>query len=193
MKKFVFAITTILATMGAAQAQNQAVERPLRFLVGSGLSYGGDTLVTAEYESGWSRNVKAGGLFYFTFGANYRLDQDFSIQGTLNYHVDDASAKDGKLKFERFPVEVLGYYHMNENWRVGAGLRYIKSAKLSSDGNAPDVGGKSDSTVSGVVELEYFFIPQVGMKMRYVKETFKAPGARSVNADHFGISGNYYF
>ncbi|SFH00913.1 Outer membrane protein beta-barrel domain-containing protein [Duganella sp. CF458] len=193
MKKFVFAISTILATMGAAQAQTQAVERPLRFLVGTGVSHGGDTLATAEYESGWSRDVKAGGLVYFTFGANYRLDEEFSIQGTLNYHVDDASAKNGKLKFERFPVEVLGYYHMDENWRVGAGLRYIKSAKLSSDGAAPDVGGKSDSTVSGVVELEYFFIPQVGMKVRYVKEKFKAAGMRDVNADHFGISGNFYF
>ena len=58
---------------------------------------------------------------------------------------------------------------------------------MSEKPTAPSAGLQHDESRGGGL------IPQVGMKMRYVKETFKAPGARSVNADHFGISGNYSF
>lgn len=192
MRKFVFALTTLLATMGAAQAQAPAAT-PMRFLGGLGLSAGGDELATAEYTNGSSQDIKAGGGFYFTAGADYRLSEQFSLQGTLNFHVDDTNARNGSIKFQRFPIELLGYYHINEQWRIGAGVRYLSGAKLSSSGAAAGLHAKFDSTVSGVAEVEYFWAPNFGMKMRYVSEKLEAPRIREVNANHFGISGNFYF
>jgi opacity protein-like surface antigen len=192
MKKTVFAVTALLATMGAAQAQTPAAS-PVRFLAGLGYSVGGDDLATAEYTNGHSQDIKAGGGFYFTGGADYRLSEQFSVQGTLNFHVDDTTARNGSIRFQRFPIEVLGYYHVNNAWRIGGGVRYVTGAKLSSSGVAAGINAKFDDTVSGVLEAEYFWTPRVGMKMRYVKETFKAPGKRDVDANHFGMSGNFYF
>ena len=65
MKKIVFALTTLFATMGAAQAQGPA-SPPLHFLAGLGVSGGGDDLATARYTNGSSDNIKAGGGVYFT-------------------------------------------------------------------------------------------------------------------------------
>jgi len=189
MKKFVFAVAALMATMGAAQAQNS----PVRVLAGLGISAGGDDLATAQYTNGHSQDIKAGSGVYFTVGADYRLNQQFSVQGTFNFHVDDSTASNGNIKFQRFPIEVLGYYHLNNDWRIGGGLRYVMDPKLSSSGVASGIDAKFDNTTSAVAEVEYFWTPQIGMKMRYVKETFKGQGLRDVKANHFGISGNYYF
>jgi opacity protein-like surface antigen len=194
MKNIVFAATALFATIGAAQAQSQlASPSPVRFLVGMGVSAGGDDLATATYTNGHSQDIKAGGGVYFTGGVNYRVNQEFSIQGTANFHIDSTTARNGSITFRRFPVELMGYYHLNDAWRVGAGVRYVSSPKLSSSGAADGIDFEFDNTTSGVVEVEYFWIPRVGMKMRYVKETFKAPGIREVKGNHFGISGNFYF
>ncbi|USX15211.1 porin family protein [Oxalobacteraceae bacterium OTU3CAMAD1] len=192
MKKIAFALTTLFATMGAAQAQGPA-SPPLHFLAGLGVSGGGDDLATAHYTNGKSDNIKAGGGVYFTAGATYRLSQAFSLQGTVNFHVDDTNAKNGSIRFKRFPIEVLGYYHPSDAWRVGGGLRYISGAKLSSSGVAAGIETKFDNTVSGVLEAEYFWTPSFGTKLRFVKETFKADGYEDVKANHVGISANYYF
>lgn len=196
MKKTVFALAALFATMGMAQAQSTpaAPERaPLRFLAGLGVSAGGDDLATASYTNGSSQDIKAGGGVYFTTGMDYRLSPEFSVQGTINFHVDDTNAKNGSIKFQRFPVEVLGYYHATPQFRIGGGLRYTMSPKLSSSGAAAGLNIGFDNTTSSVVEGEYFFSPNFGMKVRYVNETFKAHGYRDVKANHVGISGNFYF
>ena len=69
----------------------------------------------------------------------------------------------------------------------------IRMATRCSSGVASGIDAKFDNTTSAVAEVEYFWTPQIGMKMRYVKETFKGQGLRDVKANHFGISGNYYF
>ncbi len=192
MKKIVLALASMFVTMGAAQAQN-VTAAPLHFLAGLGVSAGGDDLATAKYTNGDSQNIKAGGGVYFTAGADYRLSPEFSIQGTLNFHVDDTNAKNGSVKFQRFPVEIIGYYHVNNEWRIGGGVRYTSGAKLSSSGAASGLDIKFDNAVSGVLEAEYFWSKNFGMKMRYVNETFKAPHYHDVKANHVGISGNFYF
>lgn len=194
MKKIAFILTSLFASIGAAQAQTQApAPSPVQWSAGIGISGGGDDLATAEYTNGRSQDITAGGGVYFTAGANYRFSPAFSVQGSLNFHVDDTNADNGSIKFKRFPVEVLGYYHLNDAWRVGAGVRYVSGAKLSSSGAAAGLGLKFDNTVSGVVEAEYFWSPQFGVKLRYVNETFEAARYLDVKASHVGISANYYF
>jgi hypothetical protein len=195
MKKFILAMAALYATMGASQAQTAPVapaSSPFSFVAGVGGSVGGDELADAQFTKSPLVRMNAGGGLYLTAGANYRLNPQFSIQGTLNFHTNTSSAGDRDMKFQRFPIEMLAYYHVSNAWRIGGGVRYVTSAELSGSGV---VGSnlKFDNTASGVVEAEYFWTPKFGMKMRYVNETFKAAGYRDVKANHFGISGNYYF
>lgn len=186
----------LCAAAGMVHAQDMtpaANSAPMRFLAGMGVSAGGDDLATAKYTNGNSVDIKAGSGVYFTVGGNYRFTPQFSLQGTANFHVDDTNANNGSIKFQRFPVELLAFYHFNEQWRVGAGVRYVSGAKLSSSGVASGINIDFDNTTSGVIEGEYFWNQKVGVKLRYVNETYKAAGYREVKASHVGISANYYF
>lgn len=192
MKKFAIAFASLLA-MTAAHAQ-QTTAAPLRFMVGAGLSVGGDNLATVEYTDGHSEDLKAGGVLYLTAGADYRISEDFSLQGTINYHVNNSTGDNGDIRFQRFPVELIGYYHINPQWRVGAGVRYTSKPKVSSSGVLDGMDFEFDNTTSGLVEAEYFYNAKFGVKVRYVNETFKKSGYRGeVSGKHVGISANYYF
>ena len=61
----------------------------------------------------------------------------------------------GSVKFQRFPIEIISYYHVNNEWRIGGGVRYTSGAKLSSSGAASGLNITLDNAVSGVVEAEY--------------------------------------
>lgn len=194
MKMIIFA--ALLATLGCAQAQTYApvpAQSPTRFLIGMGVSGGGDKLASAQYTNGDTYDIHAGSVLYFTAGVDHHFTPEFSLQGTVNYHVDTTRAKNGDIKFERFPVELIGYYQPAPAWRVGGGVRYTSSPKLSSSGVASGLDVSFDNTTSAVVEAEYFPTPRVGIKLRYVNETFKARGYQDVDGSHVGLSANFYF
>jgi len=204
MKKLALAVSLFLAAVGIAQAQTGAMAqpvqyepvgaKPLRFVLGAGLTFGGDKLATAYYERGGEIDLHAGSMVALLAGLDYRVSQEFSVQGTVGYHVDNASANNGDMRFERIPFELLGYYHVNEQVRVGGGVRYVTGVKFRSSG-AGDIGDyKFKDTTSAVAEIEYLFTPMIGVKLRYVNDEFKEKYyGDKVKGDHVGILGNFYF
>jgi opacity protein-like surface antigen len=197
MKKTVLAIAVAMATLGTAQAQSTVTEKaqaPMHYLVGFGVTVGGDNLANVRYTNGDSQDIKAGGGGVLTTGIDYRVSPEFSVQGTLNFHFMTTNAKNGNVTFQRFPIEFLGYYHPAAQWRVGGGVRYVSGPKLSSSGAASGIDLTFKDTVSGVIEAEYMWSPRSGVKLRYVSEKFEAKGYNGkTNANHIGISGNFYF
>lgn len=204
MKKIAFALSLALATF-AAQAQTAAPvaappvqyepvgAKPLRFVLGAGITYGGDKLATAYYDDGEEIDLRAGDMIALLAGLDYRINQDFSVQGTVGYHLDRAGARNGDMRFERIPFELLGYYHVNDKVRVGGGLRYVTGVEFRSSG-AGDIGDyKFKNTTSAVAELEYLFTPRMGLKVRYVNDEFKEKTfGGKVKGDHVGIFANFY-
>ena len=193
MKK-ILAVAALLTVAGVAHAQaTMRAAAPARFLLGMGLSGGGDKLASAEYTNGDTANIHAGGLVYFTAGVDYRFAPEFSLQATVNYHVDRANAKNGDMKFERVPVELIAYYQPNPAWRVGGGVRYSSSPTFSGSGIASGMDVDFDSSTGTVIETEYFTSPKFGIKARYVNEKFKSRGLKEIDGSHVGLSFNYYF
>jgi len=198
MKRLAFALTLALATIGAAQAQNfvqvqDAGAKPLRYVLGIGFTRGGDHLATAVYEDGLEMKIRGGDGIVLLAGLDYRIDPQFSVQGTVAYHADRANARNGDLRFERVPFELLGYYHVNDKVRAGGGLRYVTNTSLGdSIGSGYEVNFKD--TTSPVAEIEYLFSPRVGVKLRYVNDKFKEEGSGApVKGDHVGVLVNAYF
>jgi hypothetical protein len=193
MKKRILALMVPLFAQAQAQAQTiPPPDQPVRFLLGMGVSGGGDKLASGQYDDGSTVDIRAGGLVYLTAGIDYHIVPEFSLQGTINYHVDDASAWNGDFRFERYPVELIAYYQPNPVFRVGGGVRYALSPRLTSNGNAPEANASYDSKTAAVAEAEYFVEPTMGIKLRYVHETFRARG-REIDGSHVGISANFYF
>ncbi|MGL4574247.1 MAG: outer membrane beta-barrel protein [Burkholderiaceae bacterium] len=196
MKKVVslIAIACAAAFSGNAMAQDKAAPAmAVKPFLGFGLTLGGDKLATAVYDNGTEADIRAGNLVQMTAGVEIPLGTLFSASASVSYHVDNASAENGSLKFDRFPVEVLAHYKLNDQWRIGAGARFVSGATLGGSGVAsmPDV--EFDSTTGAVLQAEYQFNANTSLIVRGVSEKYKVNGFGNVDGSHFGVLVNYKF
>jgi hypothetical protein len=194
MKKSLLVCALALTSVSSAYAQNQP--NPLRFMVGIGLTAGGDNVATVQYTDGSSSNISAGTGVQMMTGLDYRIDQNFSAQATIGYQTQIAHASNGDLSFDRFPIELLGYYHINNQWRVGGGVRFVNSPKLNGSGAGAGYTEDYNSSTGFILEAEYFPMPRLGIKFRAVKQSYTPSGqynAASINGDHAGVFADYYF
>jgi len=168
---------------------------PLHYVVGAGVTFGGDKLATATYTNGSSTNIRAGGGLALLAGVDYRVSPEFSVQGTVGYHIHfTPEASNGDADFRRLPVELLAYYHVAPQWRVGGGLRFVSNAKLHGSGAASNLNENFDNSTSLVAETEYFVTPKVGIKLRYVNDEFKSERTKQTfSGNHVGLLANFYF
>ena len=197
MKKPLF--VTLLACVSVVA---HAKELSLRFFGSMGYGVGGDTLASGNYTDGSSYEVKAGSGFQLAIGADFRVAENVTIQGSIGYHVHDATASNGQISFKRTPVELLGFYDITNQFRLGGGVRKVNDAELTVSGAAvgSTTAGKYDSSTGVVLEGQYFFSPvqsvagnrkaQLGLSVRYVTETYtpKNGSTAAKNGNH-GVVG----
>lgn len=186
-------LCAVVLAAASVAAQAQSTPNPVRGFVGMAVTGGGDTLVTVTYSDGSTKNIKAGGLIDFKVGAEYRWTDMVSVQGSVGFHTDHTSASNGNVRFTRFPIELLGYWHATPTLRVGGGLRVPTGAKLRSSGVVASLGNTSfDASAGLVAEVEYLFSPNFGLGLRAVKERYEV-GSSKIDGDHFGLRANFYF
>lgn len=196
----VLAAACCLALASGAQAGPESSVRPL---LGGGVTAGGDkvidiTFVDANNQPLDTATIKAGQLLQIYGGLEYQPVSRFSLQGTVGYHWHNTEGTDGQARFSRYPLELLGYYHFNENWRIGAGARFVYKPqfKLVSSRTSPptDFRAKFDNTTGAVIEGEYLVDRKLGFKLRYVSEKYKAqaPFTDKFDGSHVGLLVNWY-
>ena len=196
LKKSLMALLAANSLMGTASwADEQA--SGVRPFIGAGFTVGGEKIATVSYTDGTEKSVTAGGLLDLRAGVDYRFaNSPVSIQGSIGYHVDDASAKNGSVRFSRVPVELLVHYFATESWKIGGGIRQSTGTALSASGEARvtirDL--KFTSSLAPLIEAEYLVSPKFGVKMRYVNEEYKIENTNStIDGSHFGVIAMYYF
>jgi hypothetical protein len=162
-------------------------------VLGATLTGGGEKLARVDYTDGNSQTIKSGGLIHLFGGFEYQAGS-FAVQANAGYHVDDTTAKNGSVKFSRWPVEVLGFWQVADHVRLGGGLRKTGSAKLSSSGAASGVGGLTlQGGMGAVLQGEYLFgAGRYGAHGRFVSEKYKVDG-KSVSGNHVGAGVSVRF
>ncbi|MDZ7813835.1 MAG: hypothetical protein U5L74_12335 [Ideonella sp.] len=190
MLKTVWAGAVLALASGAAFA---AEPGKITGFAGLDLGAGGDVLVPVEYTDGTTDNLRAGKGAQFKVGLDYRLDPEWSVVGSLGYHLSSIRAKNGSVKFERFPVELMAKYDYNDNWRIGFGVRMPFEARVSSSGAAASTVG--DYRLSGrkglIVDAEYL-VGRFGLMLRWTNESYRL-GTQEIDAAHYSVGLNYYF
>jgi hypothetical protein len=194
MKKTLLAAALALGCTGAFAADASSGPQ-FRFLAGAGITFGGDTLANVRFSDGSNEKIHGGGLVMLYGGGEFRLGTAMSVQATIGYHVDDSSgASNGSVRFTRVPLDLLLYYHVNEQWRIGAGVQRVSGPELKGSGVASNIHLKFDDATGTVIEGEYLFNPKMGAKLRYVNEKFTPQGGGpDADGSHFGLLFNYYF
>jgi opacity protein-like surface antigen len=192
MKKVLLGAALAVATTFSAQAADGA---PFKFLLGAGLTFGGDTLITVPFTDGSTDDIRAGGLVHLYGGGEYQFNDKFALQATLGYHINDTrAASNGSVRFTRVPVDVLALYSVTDKVRLGAGAQFVSGPELKGSGVASNVNQKYDSTTGAVIEGEYLFSPHLGLKLRYVDLKFTpSGGGAKVNGSYGGVLFTYYF
>lgn len=120
MNKTPQALTALtLAALCSALCSAPAVAAEgLHPVVGAALTFGGDTLAKVDYTDGSSQNIRSGGMLHLFGGVEYGAG-NFTLQVNLGYHVDDTNADNGSVTLSRVPVEVLGFWKVGEQVRLG--------------------------------------------------------------------------
>jgi opacity protein-like surface antigen len=183
-------------TLGAAMSAHAAdAGSGFRFLVGAGLTFGGDTLINVAFTDGSHEDIKAGGLVHLYGGGEFRLGDQVALQATIGYHVNDTSAaSNGSVRFTRVPVDLLAVYQLNDTVRLGVGAQFVSGPELKGSGVASNINAKFDSTTGVILEGEYLFSPKAGVKLRYVAEKFKPQNnSNKIDGSHLGLMATYYF
>lgn len=194
--------------MAAAATVAQAQAPSVRFLANVGYSAGGDTLASGNYVSGASYSINAGKGAIMALGVDFRVAEKVTLQATVGHHQDGTNASNGEIAFKRTPIELLGFYDMSENFRLGGGLRKAQNAEVTATGAAAGISaaGSYESTVGAVLEGQYFFNSTRysaaehkalwGVGVRFVNESFKQSNnstASSKSGSHLALSFLFYY
>jgi len=168
----------------------------LRLLLGMGLTFGGETLVNVRYTDGSTTKVSSGGLVNLFAGAEYEWHSAV-LQATVGYHVDDANASNGSVKFARYPLELLALWKASDHWRLGGGLRSAESASVSTSGAARSsvVNADFGSKLGYVLQAEYVVGGMSGRGsyyLRLVSEDYTV-GRSTVDGGHAGFGFAFRF
>jgi len=139
-----------------------------------GFTVGGDAISTITYPDGAIREISAGGLNQVGLGMLYQWDvMPVAAAVTLNYHYDSDYNENDNASFRRVPLETLLYFNATDRFRIGAGIRYVYSARATSN-----IGGVTEKftfedTRGSVVEIGYQVRPHGWVSLRHVLEKYK--------------------
>jgi hypothetical protein len=198
----------LIGFMMAATAVAAQAEAPRVRLFGSlAYGWGGDKLVSGTYVGGSDFELLAGTGWVMAIGGDLRITDSIALQASLGQQRNRVVASNGEFDFFRNPVEVLGFYSVSEQLRLGLGVRKNYNAKVTGTGVASTYAGTGnyDSTTGAVLEGQYLFSAPKnersfvsGLSLRFVRENFKLAEdsggtGEEKRGDHMALSVFFYY
>lgn len=199
MKKWFIGLSMGLAVM-SAQAQ-----APTFRLFGSvAHGFGGDKIVDEKYSNGAPIEIFAGTGWTWTIGGDVRISERVSLQASVGQQRSRINGANFDMDFFRNPVEVLAFYSLSEQTRLGLGVHKTYNAKFTETGVAPRTADYDGST-GAVLEWQYFFVPPTndrslltGVNLRFIREDFEqttqtgGTGAK-IRGDQIAVGLFFYY
>jgi hypothetical protein len=207
MKKLCIGLA-LAGSLAAAQAEAPR----LRMYINAGYSVGGDQLMSGVWVDPndntkvvgqW--DIKAGAGTLFAFGADYRLTDKFFIQASVGEQRGGVDGTNLGYTFRRVPAELLGFYAVTEQTRLGIGVRKTSGAAIRGNGLATGYKQAYESSMGTVLEGQYFFTepsktersPLFGIYMRFVREEYRAEAPATntkwKSGNHIGAGLMFYY
>jgi len=157
----------------------------------AGYDTGGDKIVTVTFTNGETDSLRANEGFYVGGGISVLNDsKDIELQGTLSIKYSNISANNGDVSFTRYPLDLLAFYRM-QNFRVGGGLTYVISPKVSGSGVAGNINATFDNAAGVVVQGDYL-LGRVAIGLRYTGLDYKVAGT-TVKSNGVGVTFGFTF
>lgn len=194
------ACLAVLLTAGpAAPAPTPAAApagRPFSFVLSMGIDVGGEDIVEVEFDDGSSETLSANQGFWFAGGFAFLKQpiREVAIDTavTIGFKGWEVGADNGQIKYRTFPVEVVERLWFRQV-RFGAGVSYLLSPKISSDGDLSDFGSIPLKNSLGLVGQFEWIGNRAGragfmLGARGVWQKLEAKGGSgAVSANSFGL------
>lgn len=158
------------------------------FAMQLGIDVGGETLATAVYTDGEESDVKAGQLFHLAAGLVHPIGDQLEFQGTVGWKFDSASARNGEISFDRYPIEAL-LFARSDRFRFGGGPTIHLNPTLDSDGAASSLGTvEFDNAVGFVAQIDMFVQRTLNLGLRTTFISYDTSvGGVSVEGNSIGL------
>mgnify|MGYP000943670593 FL=1 len=181
--KLVLGIVFVLTLFENAVAQDEPKYRPVRFLVGGALEFGGDEVAKVFFTNGETQAVRAGQGGSISIGAQVQFPKasKFLLRGSIGYKYVTTQADNVHIRLTRVPMQLTANFMVAPKLRLGAGIVTHSGVKLNSDGLGGNMTFKSNA--GPVFEIAYY---GVGISFTALKYTDQDNNPYSANA--FGIT-----
>lgn len=203
---FALMIWTASAAAGSILDSAKTLADQGHGFVTAGVTHGGKNMANLISANGGLAQVQAGDFWQIGGGMHWHLD-DKPIEVTLAgyYHFDSVDADTSTGGFDRYPIELLGYYRVNPEWRVGGGLRYVLWPTMETIKSGSETNIDYKNAPGLVFEGGYGFSDRFWVNARYVIEQYQARKARTgavtintsalpkTNGSHFGVNFSFIF
>lgn len=152
-----------------------------------GLDFGGEKMVTMQYENGNKNDIRAGELAYLNTGVIIpNGTSDFETQFTIGWKFDSSNADNGDVSFYRYPIEIMQFYKPGR-LRLGGGITYHLNPSLNGSGVASYIGADFDNALGFVLQGDISF-GQYYTGLKYTAIEYEVEGYEGkVNGDSGGI------
>lgn len=188
VKKLLLTMSLLLVAVSA-----HAVE--FRGVVGFGMDFGGDVLLSGTYTDGSTWEAKANQGLVLNGGV-VMVTGAFETQLTVGYKFGGPQAKNGSITFDEMPLELMEFYRTSI-LRMGLGFAYLNSPKLVVDTPTASSTTKYDNALATVVQVGW--APEkspFSIDLRYTLAKFKPSGvanASDINGNVVGLYMSYFF
>lgn len=119
-------------------------------------------------------------------GAEFPVDPNgLAVRLTVGYHVTAEFTGDGSEHVTSIPLEATLWYPLNEQLRVGAGVRYAMHTRFSGAGRR--TGDGLNPTPALVAGIGYRLLPHLELDARYTYQRYEQPSGGDIEASFWGV------
>lgn len=157
--------------------------KPLRFLLGAALEFGGDDLATVLFADGSTQSVRAGQGGTLFAGGQLRLNKSekLFLRGSLGIKYVTTKADNAHIRLSRIPIQLTVNYVPVKKFRMAAGIVTHQAIRLNFDGIGENA--KFKSVPGPIFEIGYGLIG-----LSYTLMTYKDQQNASYRANCIGIT-----
>ena len=173
-----------------AEAHSQETKNPLitQFLIEGGGEFGGDEILTVFFEDGSDQTMRAGQGIFLAVGGQFEFQEikSLMLRASIGIKYNTTAADNANIRFTRLPINLMPYWKINEDFRLGVGITSHQSVRFKGDGFVQDIDFK--------VALGTRF--EVGYKwvaITYTLIDYKAEMGEKISANSIGLSLSYAF
>jgi hypothetical protein len=150
--------------------------------------FGGDTLVTVDFEDGDEQDIDAGQGLAVSVGGWFRpmADNNFIIEALLGYKYTMTAASNADINLSRTLLQLNGLYRFPNGFYVGGGLMHHMSPKLDGDDFFYDI--KFDDATGFNAEIGWRWVA-----LHYTVIEYENEFVRNINASSLGLRITYEF